>query len=76
MKLYKVKTTCFWGPQPGAETLHHKGEEILLHGTEAHIDEFFEPVEAEEEAPAPKPAAKSKPGPKPKSSPVEDLNDL
>ena len=71
MKLYKVKTTCFWGPQPGTETLHHKGEEIMLHGTEAHIDEFFEPVKAAEEAPV-----KAKSGLKPKKPPVEDLNDL
>lgn len=76
MKLYRVTKTCFWGPQPGAETLHHKGEELYLHGTERNIGEFFEPVSVEEptapDAPQPK-----KPGPRPKKpSVVEDLNDL
>ena len=51
MKEYIAKTTCFWGPQLGAETIYQKGDILLAHGSEPGLDEFFEPVDAEPEAP-------------------------
>ena len=51
MKQYKATKTCYWGPQVGAETIYQKGDVILATGHEEGIDEFFEPVDAEPEAP-------------------------
>lgn len=46
MQMYVAKKSCFWGPQPGAESFILRGTVILAHGTEPQIDEFFELAEA------------------------------
>jgi len=69
MKKFIAKKTCYWGPQPGAESLIPKGTEILAHGNEPHLDEFFEAVDKAEEVVVPKKGKASK------AAPVDE-NDL
>lgn len=51
MKKFICKKKCFWGPQPGTETLYEKDSVILATGAEPGIDEFFVAADPEE-APA------------------------
>lgn len=69
MKKFIAKKTCYWGPQPGAESLVQKDTVILAHGNEPHLDEFFVAVDKAEEAPAPKKGKAAKPA-------SQDENDL
>lgn len=58
MRQFIATKTCFWGPQPGAESLVQKGDVVMAHGNEPNLDEFFEAVDP---APAgPKGKAKGK----------------
>lgn len=65
MNKYRAKKTCYWGPQPGAESLVLKDEIVFAHGNEPHLGEFFILVEADPViAPKPEPApAVTEPGP-------------
>ena len=55
MKRFICKKTCYWGPQPGAESMYVKGDEIMASGSEPQIGEFFDEVI---ETPAPKKGGK------------------
>jgi len=64
MERFIAKKTCYWGPQPGTESLIQKGEEVMAHGNEPNIAEFFEAVDVE-------PVIAPKKGGK-KATPVEE----
>lgn len=44
MKEYRCKKTCYWGPQPGSESMYQRGDIIFATGSERQLDEFFEHV--------------------------------
>ena len=44
MKEYRCKKTCYWGPQPGSESMYQRDDIIFATGSERQLDEFFEPV--------------------------------
>lgn len=73
LKEYIAKKNCFWGPQPGTETLVIKGTSVMAHGSEPNLDEFFEPLEAPEPQKEEPAQPKLKRG---KKAQADEFNDL